>query len=150
MSLYTKTRNTPTIDMDRPRHCHTEWSQTEKEKYHMIPLIRGILKKWYKWTNLQKRNRVTDVENKLMVTKEERGIGTNWEIGIDIYTVVYMIFWSKKPWWVCRRTMMGVGPGWQRSGLNSPGIDPPGEHLAGSSASKLNSPRESVIWLSCT
>ena len=27
------------------------------------------LKKWYKWTHLQNINRVTDVENKLMVTK---------------------------------------------------------------------------------
>ena len=30
-------------------------------------------KNWYKWTNLQNRNRVTSVENKLMITKEERG-----------------------------------------------------------------------------
>ena len=31
------------------------------------------LKKWYKWTYLQNRNRLTDMENKLMVTKGERG-----------------------------------------------------------------------------
>ena len=29
------------------------------------------------------RNRVTDVENKLIVTRIERGRGINWEIGID-------------------------------------------------------------------
>ena len=29
------------------------------------------LKKWYKWTYLQTRNRLTDIENKLMVTKGE-------------------------------------------------------------------------------
>ena len=29
-------------------------------------------KKWYKWTDLQNRNRCTDLENKLMVTKEAR------------------------------------------------------------------------------
>ena len=28
------------------------------------------LKRWYTWTYLQNRNRVTNVENKLMVTKE--------------------------------------------------------------------------------
>ena len=28
--------------------------------------------KWYKWIYLQNRNRVTDVENKLMVTKGEK------------------------------------------------------------------------------
>ena len=30
------------------------------------------LKKWYKWTYSQNRNRLTDIENKLMVTKGER------------------------------------------------------------------------------
>ena len=31
------------------------------------------IKKWYKWTYLQNRNRPTDIENKLKVTKGERG-----------------------------------------------------------------------------
>ena len=31
----------------------------------------GNLKKWYKGTYLQNRNRLTDIENKLMVTKGE-------------------------------------------------------------------------------
>ena len=35
----------------------------------------------------KKKNRVTDVENKLMVTKGERW-GMNWETGIDIYTLL--------------------------------------------------------------
>ena len=30
--------------MDGPRDYHTKWSKSEKDKYHMIPLIRGILK----------------------------------------------------------------------------------------------------------
>ena len=30
-------------------------------------------KKWYKWTYLQNRNRLTDLENKLMVTKGKNG-----------------------------------------------------------------------------
>ena len=46
-------------------------------------------KKMYKWTSLQKRERVTDVENNLMVNKEKRG-GINWETGIDIYTLLYI------------------------------------------------------------
>ena len=36
----------------------------------------------------QSRNRVTDVENKLMVTKGGSGGGMNWEIGIDTYTLL--------------------------------------------------------------
>ena len=27
---------------DGPRDCHIEWSQSDKDKYHMISLIRGI------------------------------------------------------------------------------------------------------------
>ena len=44
-------------------------------------------KNWYRWSYLQSRNRETDVENKHMDTKGERGDGMNWEIGIDIYTI---------------------------------------------------------------
>ena len=46
----------------------SEVSQTEKDKYHMVSLICGILKNG---TNelIHKTERVTDVENKLMVTK---------------------------------------------------------------------------------
>ena len=29
-------------NMDGPRDCHTEGSKSEKDKYHMISLIRGI------------------------------------------------------------------------------------------------------------
>ena len=36
------------------------------------------------------RNRVTDVENKLTVTKGEGEEGINWETGIDIYTLLYI------------------------------------------------------------
>ena len=39
-------------------------------------------KKWYKWTYLQNRNRVTDFENKFVVTKKE--------FGINIYTLLYI------------------------------------------------------------
>ena len=32
----------------------------------------------------------TDIENKHMDTKGERGVGMNWEIGIDIYTLLIL------------------------------------------------------------
>ena len=59
----------------------SEVSQTEKDK-SMISLTCGIFKKkWYKLTYLQNRNRVTDVENKFIVTKGKRSWGErNWEI----------------------------------------------------------------------
>ena len=37
---------------------------------------------------MQSRNRVTDVENKLTDTKGGREGGMNWEIGIDICTLL--------------------------------------------------------------
>ena len=49
-----------------------KWSKTEKDKYHDITYMWN-LKKWYKWTYLQNRTRITDIENKFMVTKGERG-----------------------------------------------------------------------------
>ena len=53
----------------------SEASQTEKDKYHMTSLICEINKKTYKRTYLQNRNRHTDIENKVMVTKGE-GVGS--------------------------------------------------------------------------
>ena len=44
------------------------------------------LKKGYKLTYLQNRNRVTDVENNQGV----RGGGINWEIVMYIYTLLYI------------------------------------------------------------
>ena len=37
----------------------------------------------------KRETRVTDVENKLMVTQRGKG-GINWETGIDIYTLLYI------------------------------------------------------------
>ena len=51
----------------------SEVSQTEKDKYIWHHLYVESKKNWYKWTYLQNRNRFTDIENKLMVTKGERG-----------------------------------------------------------------------------
>ena len=57
--------------MDLEMIILSEVSQTEKDKYHMINLICGILKND---TNelLQNRNSLTDIENKPMVAKGER------------------------------------------------------------------------------
>ena len=61
-------------NMDGPRDCHTEWSKSDVERQISYDIAyMWNLKKWYKWTYLQNRNRPTDIENKLMVTKGERG-----------------------------------------------------------------------------
>ena len=45
---------------------------------------------WYNWTYLQNRNRLTDKENKLTVTKGKRGGRINCEFGINRYTLLYI------------------------------------------------------------
>ena len=55
-------------DVDGSRDCHTEWSQKVKNKYRILTHMWN-LEKWYRWTDLQGRNRDTDVENKRMDTK---------------------------------------------------------------------------------
>ena len=56
---------------DGPRDYHTKWSKSDRERqisYDITHMWNLIFKKWYKWTYLQNRNRLTDIENKLMVT----------------------------------------------------------------------------------
>ena len=62
-------------DVDGPRECHTEWSKSEKNKYHILTHMWN-LEKWYRSSYLQSRNRNTEVENKCTDTKGERG---GWE-----------------------------------------------------------------------
>ena len=51
----------------------SEVSQREKDKYDITYMWNvKKKKKWYKWIYLQNRNRLTEIENKLMVTKGER------------------------------------------------------------------------------
>ena len=38
---------------------------------------------------LQNRNRITDKENKFIITKVDSGGGINWKIWIDIYIILY-------------------------------------------------------------
>ena len=47
------------------------------------------LKKGYKGTYSQNRNRLTDIENKLMVTKGEKG--RRDKLGVWDYTLLYII-----------------------------------------------------------
>ena len=53
--------------MDGPRDCHSEWSMsdTKRQILYDINYMWILKKKGYKWTYLQNRIRVTDVENNL-------------------------------------------------------------------------------------
>ena len=57
-------------NMDGPRDCHTEWNKSDRERQISYDITyMWYLKKGHKWTYLENRNRVTEVENKLMVTR---------------------------------------------------------------------------------
>ena len=62
--------------MDEPRDYHTKWSKSERERQIAFNITyMWNLKKWCKWTYLQNRNRLRDIENKFTVTKGEEGEG---------------------------------------------------------------------------
>ena len=56
-------------DMNGPRVCPTEWSESEREKQTSYNIAyRGNLEKWYRWTYLKSRNSLR-CKDKCMVTK---------------------------------------------------------------------------------
>ena len=64
------------MNLDLP----SEVNHTEKEKYPMMSLIQGILKKL---TYLQNCNRLTDLENELIVVEEKgEGLGQTGSLGL--------------------------------------------------------------------
>ena len=69
LSLKKEQNNAICSNMDGPRDCHTEWSKSERQVSYDTTYMWNLKKRGYKWTYLQNRNRVTDVENKLMVTR---------------------------------------------------------------------------------
>ena len=79
--------------MDRPRDCHTEWSKSDKERQisYDVAYMWNLKKKGYKLTYLQNRNKVTNVENKLMVTTGKRGGDKLGDWHWHIHTTIYKI-----------------------------------------------------------
>ena len=75
--------------MDGPRDCLTEWSKSDRERQISYDIAYMYnLKKWYKWTYLQNRSWVTDVENKSGGNGGRDKLG-DWDW--HIYTTVYKI-----------------------------------------------------------
>ena len=58
---------------DGLRDYHTKWSKPDRERQISYDITyMWNLNKWYKWTYWQNSNWLTDIENKLIVTKGER------------------------------------------------------------------------------
>ena len=60
-------------NMDGPGGYHAKWNKSNRERQIYDITYMWNLKKWDKGTYLQNRNRLRDVENKLMVTEREDG-----------------------------------------------------------------------------
>ena len=74
--------------MDGAGDYHVKCNKTEKDKYVMVLFICRILKKMIQ--NLQKRNRLTDLENKVTISKCSRGGGD--KLGVcHIHIAVFKI-----------------------------------------------------------
>ena len=73
--------------MDLEIVIQSEVSQKEKNKYRIILLICGIWKNGTDELNCKAETK-SQIESNLMVTKGGRGDEMNWEIGIDIYTLL--------------------------------------------------------------
>ena len=69
-------------NMDGPRDYHIKWRKPDRESQISYDITYMWIKKnWYKWTYLQNRNRLTDIRNKLMVTRGDSG-GVGDKLGV--------------------------------------------------------------------
>ena len=74
MNLYFKLKHILS-NMDEPGDDHTKWSKSDRERQIPYDIIYMWNLKKMVQMNLQNRNRLTDIENKRMVTKGEGGEG---------------------------------------------------------------------------
>ena len=65
--------------MDGPRNCPTEWGKSYRERHISYDIIYmwNLKKKLYN-EPIYKTNRITNVENKLLITKAENKLG-DWD-----------------------------------------------------------------------
>ena len=67
-------------NMDGRGDYHTKWRKSDRERQIPYDTTYTWNLRWYKWTCLQNRNRLTDLGNKLTVTKGERWGG--YKLGV--------------------------------------------------------------------
>ena len=84
-------------NIDVTRDYHTKWSKSEKER--QIPY--AITFMWNpnmtQWTYLWNRNRIMNIENRLVVAKQEGvGGGMEWEVGVSRCKLLYIEWINNK------------------------------------------------------
>ena len=89
MDYFSAIKNNATCsNMNGLRDDHTKWSKSEKDKYQMISLICGFLKKMIQMNLFSKLKQ--NFKNKFMVTKGE--VGERDKLGVwneQIYTAMH-------------------------------------------------------------
>ena len=65
--------------MYEPGDYHTKWDKSDGERQisYAVTSRWNLKKKCHRWTFLENRNRLTDIINKFVVTKGERGAAAN-------------------------------------------------------------------------
>ena len=71
------------------------------------PLYVDSKKKWYKWTHLQDRNRLTDLAN-VWLPGEESGEGVVRKFEIDMYILLYLKWIINWPYYIAQGTLLSV------------------------------------------
>ena len=104
-------------NVDTTRDYHTKWSQTETDKYHVTSFICGILKKWYKGTYSQNRNRLRLLKPTYGNQRGRVGGGMDWEFGTGTCTL-----WCIE-WMVNRDLLYSTGKSTQYSVVAYMGMD---------------------------
>ena len=61
-------------DTDGPREYHTKWSKSKRKRQTLYDMTYMWNIKKYKWIDIQSRNRLIDIDDKLMLTKEKSGV----------------------------------------------------------------------------
>ena len=77
--------------MDGPRDCHTEWSKSEKEKYHNIPYMWNLKRNDTNEIAFTKQKETHRLREWTYGCQEGRiGDGIVREFGMDTYTLLYL------------------------------------------------------------
>ena len=83
-------------NMDTTRDYHTKWSKSERERQIPYDLLYVGSKIWHKRTYLRNRNRLTDIENRLVFAKGGCRGGMDWEFVISRCKLLYIEWINNK------------------------------------------------------
>ena len=74
--------------MDGNKDYYTDWSKSQKDKWYHLYVE---LEKYYKWIYIHNRNKLTDIEKRLLVAKVD---GERERTGLEVWdyqmqTIIY-------------------------------------------------------------